>query len=270
MRGKDREDLVLLQQQLVIQGHRRVADPDHLDLDRGRNLEAGFIGQRVGQAEGPEVVRIGRDAVEATVEFLDHGRAAERRLEPEEDHLGAQRDIIVRHQFERIEVDEGILEHLVARVRHSHRNFKERQYQNLSIADTGRAEFVGHAVVETTVPEVTIAALEHGCLAILEHRAVVAVEDLHDREGVALHIAVVEQQIREIDGEGFVLIADEQPIGIRDGRVVHGFDVEGDRAGVAQAAIGDGVAEACLTVDVFVGHELVPAIRQLDDATIPI
>ena len=109
---------------------------------------------------------------------------------------------------------------------------------------------------------------------IPDDRALIGVEDLDDFEGIALDIAVIGDERREIDDDRLILLRAEdaerivggaRTVRIGDRRVVDGGDVEGDRPGRGLAAIAHRVGEADRPVDVLVGHELPAPIGKLQN-----
>ena len=268
-RGEQDQGRALGRGKCVIHRHRRIGGGQHVDADFGRHFEARLVRQGIAQRQGAEIVLVGRHAPLTAGQFFDLDVNAQRGVGyAQENDVRSQRDIVVRHQLFGVKQDRGILDHLIAKIRHRHRHGEQRHHDDRRLTDAGGPEFIGDAVFDAAIAEVSRAALEHCGRAVLIDRAVVGIEDLDDREAVAFHVAVIEQQIGKVDGKGLILGAEEKAIRVGDRGIVDGGDLERDRAGGRQAPIRDHIAKVPRAVDVFIRHQLITPARKFDDPRI--
>ena len=116
-------------------------------------------------------------------------------------------------------------------------------------------------VMETGIAVIAWPACEDGLIPLACHVAVITIEDLEDLEAVAFNVAIIGQQLGKGDQQRRVLLAENDAVGIGDGCIIDGREIEAEATVGACPPIADRVIEVDQTGDVFLRHKSIPPPR---------
>ena len=188
---------VLTDFERIVARNRRVGHGQNGNRDRAPDRQLFLVLDRVTQRHFTVEVRRCGIAIGAVGLFL----RAEQVDEGQRRALG--RDI-VSHQHGGIDVDISVFEHFEARVADRGGQWHIGIDRNVHKADAGVAVRIGHAIVEACIADISAIAVENGGVSGLHNVTLVAVENFDDLEAVALHVAIIRDQLGEIDDHRLV------------------------------------------------------------------
>ena len=257
--ARDEHDgLVLETEGHVVEEHRHVVAGHDLDRDEGPVGAASAVGDLIGEARCPVVVRAGREGDEAVRAKLD--LAVEREpLHCAQDERIPVRIGVVGEEIGRVDHDRLVLEGRVAAVIARRGRIVERDHVQRHGGGRARAAGIDEVVVEAGGPELIRREADLARRLIEDERAVGDRVDALEEDLVALEVHVVRPEVGEVEHVDLVE-PDRRPVDPAARRVVHGVEVELDRCrGRKTVRVAQRVGEAREAVVVrhgIEGHEL--------------
>ena len=221
---------VLVRRERFAARDRRVLPADDVDLDTARRAQPVFVHDTVADHGTAREIC---GACKFDQPFRGHRRiATERAGDPVKGQCAAVRIHVIRQQDRRVEQQCLALADPVAKVGHRNREIGIRQHAQRDLTNTLRAMHILDHIAEPGVAKVIGTRGKDHLPAREGDRTVDRIENADKLKAVALHIHIVRDQGRGVDGDGGILGGLKAAVGTGSRGVVHRREIDHDPSGL--------------------------------------